>query len=74
MFGFIIKISIIVITVMIALNIFAPTQAQKVLNYFSENTNLQEETLQEKLDVATKFTQDTFTEVSEKVKKNLATE
>lgn len=74
MFGFISKILIIFITIMITLNIFVPTQAKKVVNYFSESTNIEEGKIQKNLDLATKFTQDTFEEVSEKVKKHLATE
>lgn len=72
MLGFIIKMSFLVIAIMIALNIFAPKQAEKVLNYFSETTHIEENTLRESLDKATKFTTDTVDEVSTKVKKNLA--
>ncbi|BFU76888.1 hypothetical protein ALC152_01030 [Arcobacter sp. 15-2] len=74
MFGFISKILIIFITIMITLNIFVPTQAKKVVNYFSESTNIEEGKIQKNLDLATKFTQDTFEEVSEKVKKHLSSE
>lgn len=72
MLGFIIKISFLVIAIMIALNIFAPKQAEKVINYFSETTHIEESTLKESLDKATKFTTDTVEEVSDKVKKNLS--
>lgn len=74
MFGFISKILIIFITIMITLNIFVPTQAKKAVNFFSESTNIEEGKIQKNLDLATKFTKDTFEEVSEKVKKHLASE
>jgi len=71
MLGYILKFSILIVAIMVALNIFAPQQAQEVLNYFSVKTNIKEDTLQENLDMVTKFTQDTVEEVSQKVKKNL---
>jgi len=74
MFGFISKILVVFVTIMITLNIFVPTQAKKVVSYFSENINIEEEKIQKNLDLVTKFTQDTFEEVFEKVKKQLATE
>lgn len=71
MLGYIIKLGFLAVVIMVALNIFAPEQAQKVLSTVSESTHIEENTLKENLDKATKFTQDTVDEVSEKVKKNL---
>jgi len=72
MIGYIIKISILILTVMISLNIFMPVQAKRIVIYVSSITNIQEEILQENLNNVTQFTQDTFLEVSQKVQKNLA--
>jgi hypothetical protein len=71
MLGYIIKFLFLVIVIMIALNIFAPKQAEKIVTYFSEKTEIEEKTLKESLDKATKFTQDTVSEVSNKVKKSI---
>lgn len=71
MLGYIIKFCFLVIVVMVTLNIFAPEQADKVLSTFSKSTDIEETMLKENLDNVTKFTQDTLSEVTEKVKKNL---
>jgi len=71
MFGYIIKLGFLVIIVMVALNIFAPEQADKILSTFSESTSIEKDTLENSLESMTKFTQDTVKEVSEKVKENL---
>lgn len=71
MLGYIIKFGFLVIVIMVALNIFAPEQADKLLSTFSESTNIKEDTLKANLDKATKFTQDTLSEVSQTVKDKL---
>jgi len=71
MLGYIIRLALIVIVVMIGLNIFAPKRVDEILSTVSKTTNIKEETLKNSLDKATKFTQDTVSEISEKVKKNL---
>ena len=78
MISTIIKLSLLVIIVMIALNIFAPTQADKVLATFCKTVDIDKDFLSKNLNTATEITIDTATEVKdftnytiEEVKKNL---
>ena len=71
MLGYIIKFGFLVIMIMVALNIFAPKQADKLLSTFSRSTDIKEDTLKANLDKATQFTKDTVEEVSQTVKKKL---
>ncbi len=71
MLGYIIKFGFLIIMIMVALNIFAPEQANKVLSVFSESTDIKEDTLKMNLDKATQFTKDTVEEVSQTVKEKL---
>ena len=71
MLGYIIKLGFLVIMIMVALNIFAPEQADKLLSTFSESTDIKEDTLKSNLDKATQFTKDTVKEVSDTVKEKL---
>lgn len=71
MLGYIIKFGFLVIMIMVALNIFAPEQADKLLATFSKSTDIKEDTLKANLDKATQFTKDTVEEVSQTVKKKL---
>ena len=71
MLGYIIKFCFLVTVVMVTLNSFVPKQADKVLETFSKYTNLEKTMIKEHLDSVTKFTEDTLSEVTEKVKKNL---
>jgi len=71
MLGYIIKFCFLVTVVMVTLNSFAPKQADKVLETFSNYTNIEKTMIKEHLDSVTKFTEDTLSEVTEKVKKNL---
>jgi len=71
MLGFILKIAFLVVVVMVALNIFAPEQADKVVSVFSEKTQIEESTLKDSLDKVSNFTKDTVNEVSQTVQKNL---
>lgn len=71
MFGYIIKLVILVVVIMIGLNIFAPERAKEIISQVSETTSIKEDTLKNSLDKATEFTQDTVGEISDTVKKNL---
>ena len=71
MLGYIIKLGFLVIMIMVALNMFAPEQADKLLATFSETTDIKEDTLKSNLDKATQFTKDTVKEVSDTVKEKL---
>lgn len=71
MLGTIIKLAVLAAIILIALNIFAPNQADKVLDSVSESTNLDKSALQDKLNKATEFTKDTIKEASETVKDNM---
>ena len=64
MIGSIIKIGVIVAVIMIALNIFAPEQADKLLSSFSDSTGMDKGGLTDKLNNATEFTKDTIKEAS----------
>jgi hypothetical protein len=69
MLGMIIKLGVFVAVIMIALNIFAPQQADKLLGSFSESTNMDKDSLKNSLDKATEFTKDTISEVKENMDK-----
>ena len=71
MFGFILKIGFIGIVIMVALNVFAPNQANKILTVVSEKTQIEENTLKDNLNKATEFTKDTVSEVSQTIQKKL---
>ena len=68
MIGTIIKLAILAVVVLVALNIFAPNQADKILSSVSEKTGMDKDTLSDKLDSATEFTKDTINEASSTVK------
>jgi len=69
MIGGIIKLALFVVVIMVALNIFAPQQADKLLGTFSESTNIDKDKLKSGLDSATEFTKDTVNEVKENLDK-----
>lgn len=71
MLGTLIKLAVVAAIVLIALNIFAPNQADKVLDSVSESTSIDKDKLKEKLDKATEFTKDTVKEATGSVQKEL---
>jgi len=71
MLGTIIKLAIVVVVVMIAINMLAPKQADKILSTVSEKTDINKDVLKDKLNKATDFTKDTLKEATDTVKDNL---
>jgi len=71
MLGYVIKLIVLIVVVMIGLNIYAPQRVDDILGKVSNATNIEQNTLQNNLDSATKFIQDTVSEVTDTVKKNL---
>jgi len=71
MIGSIVKLGLLVVVILIALNIFAPEQADKLLSTFSEKTDIDKSSLKDNLDKATEFTKDTVKEASQTVKENI---
>jgi hypothetical protein len=69
MLGTLIKLAILAIVILVALNILAPKQADKVLDTVSEKTSIDKTTLKENLDKATQFTKDTVKEAATTAKK-----
>ncbi len=68
MIGTIIKLAVLAVIILVALQIFAPDQADKVLTTVSEKTGMDKDNLSEKLNEATEFTKDTINEASQTVK------
>ena len=68
MIGFILKVSFLVLTIMVVLNIFAPQRADKILLKVSETIDVEEDTLKTNLDKVSSFTKETVETVSEGVK------
>ena len=68
MIGTIIKLAIVAVVVLVALNIFAPGQADKALTTISEKTGIDKGSLSDKLNNATEFAKDTIDEASQTVK------
>ena len=71
MLGTLIKLAILAIVILVALNILAPKQADKVLDKVSEKTSIDKDALKENLDKATQFTKDTVKEAATTAKENL---
>lgn len=71
MLGYIIRLVVLIVVVMIGINFFMPERADEIIASFSEVTNMEETKIKEGLDKATNFTEDTFSEVSDMVKKKL---
>ena len=71
MLGYVIKLIILVVVVMIGLNIFVPKRADEILATVSQTTNIEQSTLKNSLNKVTQFTQDTVSEVTQTVKKSL---
>ncbi len=67
MIGTIIKLAILAVVILVALNIFAPQQADKILGTVSEKTGIDKDDLSDKLNSATEFTKDTIDEASQTV-------
>lgn len=59
---------------MIGINIFMPERAQEIVSSFSKSTDIEEAKIKEGLDKVTDFTQDTFSEVFDMVKKKFTEE
>ena len=74
MLGYIIRLVFLIIVVMIGINIFMPERANEIISSFSTATNMEETKIKEGLDKVTNFTQDTFSEVLEMVKKKFLEE
>jgi len=72
--GYIIRLVFLVIVVMIGINIFMPERADEIISSFSDISNIEETKLTDGLNKATDFTQDTFSEVFEMVKKKFTEE
>jgi len=71
MLGYVIRLVVLIVVVMIGINFFMPERASEIISSFSEATNMEEEKITEGLNKATNFTEDTLSEVSEMVKKKL---
>ncbi|MEA3512357.1 MAG: hypothetical protein U9R37_02050 [Campylobacterota bacterium] len=69
MIGSLVKLGFLVVVVLVALNIFAPDQADKVLSAVSEKTDIDKDKLQDNLNNATEFAKDTAKEVKENIDK-----
>ena len=68
MIGLIVKLAIVAVVILVALNIFAPNQADKILSTVSDKTGMDKGSLSDKLNNATEFTKDTVKEASETIK------
>jgi hypothetical protein len=71
MIGTIVKLLVLVAVVLIALNIFAPQEADKALSTISETTKIDKSSLKENLDKASEFTKDKVNEATEAVQDKL---
>ncbi|MEA2016934.1 MAG: hypothetical protein U9N59_00680 [Campylobacterota bacterium] len=67
MIGTIVKLAILAVVILVALNIFAPNQADKILSSVSDKTGMDKGDLSDKLNNATEFTKDTIKEASDTV-------